>query len=283
MKKHALFFLVTVFFLASCEKDANIPLPQTDPQLTVYCFLEVGKPIELKLGNMVPAFANPRRDPEKISGALIILRHGTSEFQLTEVSGDPGMYTHPHQVEAGGHYTLYVEVSGYPSLHAECTTPTYSPDRFSMQYKSSPQQSFGGSFSDSLRRISFSWPDEANARNYYRISARFGYQFSSFPPTEETIYFSERNYEDNNTNGEEIQSVIGNSYISTPSSFDHLYAELELMMLDEHAYRYMRTYDVAYFSEDNPFAEPVIRYSNISGGIGVFGALIRKFYSAPIY
>ncbi|MDX5319932.1 MAG: DUF4249 family protein, partial [Bacteroidota bacterium] len=57
----------------------------------------------------------------------------------------------------------------------------------------------------------------------------------------------------------------------------------ELMSLDEHLYKYQTTFDAAESAQDNPFAEPVIIYSNIEGGIGIFGGLNRQFRTFEVY
>ncbi|MEL6590038.1 MAG: DUF4249 domain-containing protein [Bacteroidota bacterium] len=55
---------------------------------------------------------------------------------------------------------------------------------------------------------------------------------------------------------------------------------IQLIGLDEAAYRFLRTADQAKQNDDNLFAEPQPIYSNIEGGAGVFGAMTRTEYVA---
>ncbi len=48
--------------------------------------------------------------------------------------------------------------------------------------------------------------------------------------------------------------------------------------MDENRYLYLRTKDVQYANDGNPFAEPINVYSNITNGYGIFGS-----YSVATY
>ncbi|MFK7926477.1 MAG: DUF4249 domain-containing protein [Bacteroidia bacterium] len=53
---------------------------------------------------------------------------------------------------------------------------------------------------------------------------------------------------------------------------------IQLIGLDEAAFRFLRTAEQAKQNDDNLFAEPQPVYSNIVGGAGVFGAMVRSEY-----
>ncbi|MEL7533215.1 MAG: DUF4249 domain-containing protein [Bacteroidota bacterium] len=55
---------------------------------------------------------------------------------------------------------------------------------------------------------------------------------------------------------------------------------IQLIGLDEAAFRFLRTADQAKLNDDNLFAEPQPIYSNIEGGAGVWGAMTRREYIA---
>lgn len=48
-----------------------------------------------------------------------------------------------------------------------------------------------------------------------------------------------------------------------------------LLHTDEHYFLYHRSVRNASYSQDNPFAEPVLVYTNVEGGLGVFAAYNR--------
>jgi hypothetical protein len=51
---------------------------------------------------------------------------------------------------------------------------------------------------------------------------------------------------------------------------DTQYATVELLHVTEAYFRYQKSYKVAQDANDNPFAEPVNVYSNITNGRGIF-------------
>ncbi|MEM6347662.1 MAG: DUF4249 family protein, partial [Bacteroidota bacterium] len=55
---------------------------------------------------------------------------------------------------------------------------------------------------------------------------------------------------------------------------------INLLSIDRNTYQFLKTADLAKQNDDNLFAEPQPIYSNIEGGAGVFGAMVRSEYLA---
>jgi hypothetical protein len=278
MKKTFLFSALVLFF-AACEKTADIELPQTPPMMAVFGFVEEGKDVTIKLEEVVPIFGKTKRDPVPVSGASVVITEGTNSYTLTEGQGPNGTYSFFgfFQGEAGKTYTLEVKKAGFPDLKASCRVPDYLPNSVTHTYVAVPDPD---GYTDSVRRIGYRWMDRQGTTDYYRFTA-----VANFNGLQEAyVQFLDQNMPDESKDGEEIYTGLGTFWqYSTGNPTASLEVSFELMVLDVHAFKYMRTFDAAYYNEGNPFAEPVIMYTNVEGGIGVFGGVTRKFFNTKIY
>lgn len=278
MKKTFLFSALVLFF-AACEKVADIKLPQTPPMMAVFGFVEQGKEVQVKLEKVVPIFGKTKEEPVPISGALVVVREGANSYILTEDLGIPGTYTFNggFQGEAGKSYDLEVKMAGFPDLKASCQVPEYVPAWVSHKYVAVPDPD---GYTDSVRRIGYTWPDRQGTKDYYRFNA-----IAKFNGNIETyVQFVDQNMADDSKDGEALYTGLGTFWQNTMGMpGNSLDVNFELMILDVHAFKYMRTFDAAYYNDGNPFAEPVIMYTNVEGGIGVFGGVNRIVFNTKIY
>ena len=269
--KSILYSFAAVLVFVSCERTADIKVPENPPMMAAFSFLEVGEPIVVKLEEVVPVFSQVRRSPGPITGAQVQVIYGTNVFNLVESSQIPGTYEDPsgHKVVAGGHYSLKANKNGFPNIQAACTVPDFNASISRYEYSAAPNPDNSG---DSIRRIGFYFKDQPGVNNYYRVAG-----IAKFPVNAEAeIYFVQKNISDTHKDGQELFSGLGDFYIyRTGAPSNRLSCTFELMVMDQHASEYMRSYDALYYNGENPFGEPVIAYTNIEGGLGVFGAIVE--------
>ncbi|MHB1278010.1 MAG: DUF4249 domain-containing protein [Bacteroidia bacterium] len=277
--KKLLLFSALVFFFAACEKTSDIEVPPNPPMMAVFGFVEEGITVGIRLEEVVPVFGKTKRDPVPVSGALVVVKEGANSYVLPEVQGQDGMYVLPgFKGEAGKSYALEVKRAGFPDLRASTRVPDFVPDSVTHSYVAVPDPQ---EFSDSARRIGYTWQDRQGSTDYYRVSAiaKFNGGFN-----ESNVQFVDQNITDDSKDGKEIFTGLGTFWLERSGTpITSLEVRFELMVLDEHASKYMRTFDAAYYNDGNPFAEPVIMYTNVQGGIGVFGGVNRKFFNTKIY
>lgn len=163
--------------------------------------------------------------------------------------------------------------------------------------------------------ITFEVEDEVDVENYYYLSVYSSYEdggqeqpyywttcFSSNDPI-----FDEDEYDDDFFEGEdgttnyycegfstfrdlifEGESKTVKIYIDQYDAFDFIYnpdtGEVEKVLkkvqlafgsMSRDIYNYKRSAKSQYWNVDNPFAEPIRVYSNIEGGIGIFGGFVE--------
>lgn len=277
--KKLLLFSALVFFFAACEKTSDIEVPPNPPMMAVFGFVEEGSMVVIRLEEVVPVFGKTKRDPVPVSGALVVIREGTNYDTLTESQGNPGVYGGFNMVfgVAGKSYELEVKKAGFPDLKASCRVPDFVPNSVTHNYVAVPDPE---EFSDSARRIGFTWADRPGSTDFYRVSAVARFNGMN----EANVQFVDQNISDDSKDGKDIFTGLGTFWLERSGTpVTSLDVTFELIVLDEHAFKYMRTFDAAYYNNDNPFAEPVIMYTNVQGGIGVFGGVNRKFFNKKIY
>jgi hypothetical protein len=129
-----------------------------------------------------------------------------------------------------------------------------------------------------------SWPDPAGQENYYRPSAEVRTVLMEnvdrpppFPLIRSVYWPEDELTDDKAASGGVLYSPRGEFWFGGPPEYklEH-YLVGQLLHVDRHYYLYHRSLRNAGRSQDNPFAEPVLVYSNVTGGLGVFAAYNRS-------
>jgi hypothetical protein len=233
-----------------------------------------------------------------IDSAFVDLSDGTRTVRLgqrnTTQAGrySPSLYygisTRAFPVVAGRTYTLTVSRRGYPSVSARCTVPAgVTPTR--IQVDSTREQNGQGAGVRFAARLS--WPDPANAPNFYKIDVTAQYDIPSRITTGQTVRDTvfrqtytlpprdnvSELYTDTNRNGQTLVSATYEPFFTGQGAGGVKRAELlfRLLHLDEPMCRFLKGVEQQRAQGDNPFAEPVLIPSNIEGGLGCFGGYNR--------
>jgi hypothetical protein len=138
-------------------------------------------------------------------------------------------------------------------------------------------------------RMRMSWSDPTGSGNFYRISSELeevtSLLFDGTPGSKSVSpadWEAQETISDQGQDGQLLVSPRGNwrRFSSETSLCTTIHAHL--LHTDEHYYNYYRSVRRAKQRQANPFAEPVLIYSNVTGGLGVFGAYTRTTTSVRI-
>lgn len=252
----------------SCERDADIPLPKTDPKLGLFCFLSPGKRIEVILVRVNPLFGSSGSSgPDYILNATVKISDGTDTSEL-KPDGADNFYievTPKMTITAGRYYSIWAEVSGLPSVSASCTVPIQKANSMSVNHYGSVQQG------DSMFHLSMIWNDIPGQENYYRIYAENIDSLAGNIITSDVYGFNTLYYSDFGSDGEVLQSGIG-IYSRNPTNVRSRWILANLVTCETHYYRYHLS--VESNIDGNPVLGPSSLYSNVNGGVGCFGAYL---------
>lgn len=276
MKKQHIYLIISVLFFISCEKTVdNVEVPDVEPKLVAACFLEAGSDTAtLKLTRSIPIFHASSGNYDDVKNAQVSISDGQNSVQLqyknSYLYGDGIYFAHLGALQAteGQEFRLKITTPDGEEISSSCKVPSSPTTKIDLlDYDSIPNE-WGYSTEYSFRfQLQDLGPDETS---YYYFTV-LGFWTDPFGNRYEDELYSE-NY------GENYQKIKkGDKAIMKFQSYDS-YDSLRILAYktDEHYYHYHHS--VSIYEGDNPFAEPVIIYSNIENGLGVFCAYQPKEY-----
>jgi hypothetical protein len=280
----SLISLATAVLLGACEKEATgIKLPESNSKLVVTGFISPqDTAVQVEVIRSTPAFGPRPVASPFVSDALVTLSDGDRTVTLPRQSEAGGQYsidTQSFTVVTGRTYTLRVSVPGGESLEASCTVP---------EAPALPQLTIDSSSTSDNRSprysLRMSWTDPGGQENYYRPAAEVRTVLTEnldqpppFPLVRSVYWLGGELTDDKAADGGMLYSPRGEFWFGGPPQYkpEH-YMVGQLLHVDRHYYLYHNSLTNANRSDGNPFAEPVLVYSNVSGGLGVFAAYNRS-------
>lgn len=259
--KRLLLFVPVLVAVAACnmEREVEIELPEYERELVVECFMEVGDPFRLLVSESVGFYEGG--DTPIVSGALVIISHGSVRDTLV-----PGVYVDPlgFKVFNFGSTSLvpadYTTEYSLEVVHPDGRTVTGTARVMPKVEMGSLSLSYNA---DSLAAITMHWPDMAGQANFYRMTLHLGTVFHGDPNRENPLYL-DFTLDDRIGDGETFTISTLFDFESGDTLITTLY------QIDEPYWRYLSSLDDAISSNGNPFAQPGIIRSTVSGGMGVF-------------
>jgi hypothetical protein len=255
-----------LIILSSCTREADIELPDTEPKLSVSCFISDDiDTIRASVFWSRPVFSSGNNLPERPSDISVIIKNGSLEKSFT---WDENLLQYILPVTefplvAGGQYELIVSAPNGTRIRATTNIPSTLPD-----IESSVLQLDSSTTSWGEKRYEFTFKtflrDSDPNFNYYRF-AYYEY-FSPDPSYEVELYRGESFIDDESLISgklyeEELVEFIGYGF-GLPE------LTMYIMNASEDYYRFHQS--VSNQSDGNPFAEPALIYSNFENGLGVF-------------
>lgn len=298
MKKIILysFFTFIQFFLLSCESlikeiDPSF-LPETDSKLVVACFISpqdtilAAKVTETKL--LIGTTGDIRED---ITNATVNLSDGSKSIRLI-YNPKLGYYRAlPSELPilVGKTYTITVNTPDGRQVNASTTVPSNVTIK-EVKIDSATVNDFqqGNTVTNTEFDVKVIWQDKVGETNYYRAISAYdvSYEISETRTNKklsDTLISSLvdlRTIDDKDTDGQLLSlsrtfvpsmniAGVQNNRVVRGKSLNKI--KVGLFQADIHYYNY-HTSLRRQRENNNPFAEPVLLYTNINGGFGCFGA-----------
>ncbi len=263
MRKHSYTLLLSVAMLlvslgCNLEKEVQIELPDYERELVVECYLEVGKPFRLLVTESIGFFEDV--DTPIVTGAKVVISHDGIHDTLMA-----GGYFEPLGFKVFNFGSTKIVPQDYDTEYELLLT---HPDGRVVVGKAKVMKPVEmGSLrlsynADSMASLTMSWPDYAGEPNYYRLSLHKGTVFNGDldnSPLEFDFTLDDRIGDGQNfTIGTLFDFKSGDTLIST------------VYHISEGYWRYINSLSDAASSNGNPFAQPGVIHSTVSGGLGVF-------------
>jgi hypothetical protein len=281
MKNSLLFQFILVCTLAfiSCERDANVKLPDTAPKPVLVCFISPQDSlIRVTLTNSRPIFSTQKSNyPYVISNADIKISTNGVSATIPFINDSAGyqLANKFFSIKEGEKYFLDVTIPDGRKLSATTQVPIIKPNE--VKYKLTRTVNDSSEYFVDLRyNVEISWDDIIGEKNTYRTLI---YSLNATKNSTDTSTFliSEEYKLDDLGDGLTIKAsaeiFAGYSSDSLSGDFPAYAGTLIYLIVGNDDYiKYHK--DLNRFQEMNPFSEPSINFSNIQGAIGCFGAYL---------
>jgi hypothetical protein len=299
-----LFFLITItgceeFFTKEVD---NINLPGADSQLVAFAYIAPSDSlIKVHISRSIPYIDNGQDLTPIGDKAIVGMARKGENFKELTYNAQCQCYTistDEMQIEAGYDYSLLVEYKDM-KVDASCFVPVHLIGESHLQID--PFELVSDEYGS--QEIKLTWqitPPVSDNENYY-FSGAFVKSYGVFKEngTFDTLYMQsyemyldrgEPYFADSEGKTYRFRSTYW-SYFGGYPGFDDPSGEypsdiidsafIYVLQTDYNYYQFHKSYDTYNNADGNPFAEIVQIYTNIEGGLGVFGGYNKKEIAIP--
>ncbi len=279
MKKQIVHILVIIMILfLSCEKDANIKLPEEDPKLSVYGFLSPEDTITSVIVKNTHPFYGKKSNNKiaYITNARVKITNNNNDYILPFSTQTNSYYLDSNNIKIipGEEYFIEISAPDFPVVTSSTIIPesiNKTLEHIDVRYLHSSDLNTPDITYSSRIFFNVKWTDNSIEKNYYRLTGHVDY---TAPQQGEKGELDNNNiflYDDDDWNGQtKTSDVLHYDYYSGGGIT--IPVHLMLLNIDYHYYQYHKTVRDFDIHSENPFSEPVIVYSNIQNGAGVFAS-----------
>jgi hypothetical protein len=279
MRHNAILLLFAALALMSCERDAKIPLPETEPVMVIASFLSPGDTSVLAYVNLSNPIWNPTGNSWELNpihnASVRITGPGNQVSDLVYNQGRLGFesMTTENFFVPGGQYSIQVTHPEYPTVTATTIIPI-GEGSVQNAVLDIVQVSDFGYLSDFVRfRYELTDP-EPGVYNYYKINY---YEVYSSEEVGDVLGWQGSAYAEDSQFSGGIKKMEDRFYFNNiePGQGVSISYVISVLTCSEEYYKYHKTVETAGWG-GGPFSEPVIVYSNAIGGLGILGGYRRK-------
>jgi len=273
MKKNKIIqgiLLITIVINYGCETDANVIVPAGERKLVVGGFLSpTENEHQISLSQTDPLFSTDT--PISLANVKLTISSDSSSYSPSYDfnSGTFQFNNNQFKIENDKNYHLKIVTEDGKIVESDMRTlsnqmPLVTDFKLTVDTITKDWM-----YPEIQYSLKISWNDLIGEQNYYRLIAnRLLKDFDSNDTIVEPLnYFNE--YELKDDKGKDGQVLTANfKYIESGAMNSPIGFEIILMKVDVNYYNYYKTLNN--YADGDPFAEPVILFSNIQNGLGVF-------------
>ena len=275
-------------FFCSCEKDANIKLPDIKSQLVVTSFISPEDTlIIVNVTETKPLYKpyytnyyNYYNNNTNLNSATVSISDGTNSVILPYNNYCYNINSSLFPILAGHTYFLSVSTPDGRTIKAQTTVPSVgTPVSITSHYEST-DNGLGTPTDVTYTKLQVQFNDPSGIKNYYRTVVGAFIVDPYLIPLDTTMlysaYTSKLEYQFDTDDEQDGKTITLNKGADKAFSTDSTlkFFEVTLLNCDYSYYAYHKSVINALGGQENPFAEPSIMYTNIDGGLGAFGAYI---------
>lgn len=285
MHKHLVFKLILLsvtLFQLSCEPElvSTIDLPHEDPKLVMNAYLEANQEVHsIFIGRSTP---NNVAQSEQwyVTNAVARISDGVTTVTLQHDSD--GYYSFRNDelaVLPGKQYSIVASAPGFPlEISSTCTIPEMYSPQFAIL-------SFDSTLVDSVKTytIKAKLLDVSGSADFYLIRPSALVVSDMFPDTMRWNMYPMGNrtllFDDKDMDGQWVNFAFQTDlYQDFSEQLKVTGFEFGIFRTDEAYYRFNYPFESGSIYNNSPFSEPIILYTNINNGYGVFCGLVKHTF-----
>jgi hypothetical protein len=276
---HLLAFLLLSLSFPACEKDITDSVKiNTKPDLVVNAFISPqDTAFEVRVTKSRPVVGKVISAEEaRVKDATVRIFRGSQSVLLT-YHPERQVYRAPTAllpVLAGQTYTLQVSTPDKYAVTGSCTVPVTDGVAITEVRHTKQQKSVEHGRDHEEHTFSYKWQDAPGRENYYHpIAVIENENPQNHLRTRQILFNADKPFfSDEKKDGLVFSSSQTFDYWPSPQSHRITALQFNLAVTDRAYFRYHQSLEQHQDADGNPFAEPVLVYSNVTGGLGIFAA-----------
>ena len=295
--KNIIAICLTIIMVSSCEKDIKVNVPEQPKKLVIHGVTAMNNPFRVTIGKTAGILDLTTNDTYKVTDALVLLYENNVLKDTLVPNQNNSVYVVKRNtvVQAGKTYLLKAEAPGLTSAEAE----TVTPNTIAIQSITRRQNVRTDANGRQLDELKITFADDGTQTNNYIVKVRRPTYYNGTSVEYSGIYCMRSSDKDiergNNVDPTDFESCIDQEFFMMDKNFNGRVKEIllfvdheelrsfthpvnnrtmrplvELNSITPEHFKYRKSYDAYQDSEDNPFAEPVLVYTNVKNGYGVF-------------
>ena len=277
-----LFYIsIIVLFFSSCEKDADVKIPQQEPKLSVSSFIRPGATeIEVFVYLSEPVFSSSASNGNTVNNAVVTLSNGVNSITIG-YDANTGSYKASLATFPILHNTTYyLSVLDAQGRHvtAKTTTPSAVDPSYDVTRSSTTDP-----YNNITYQINCIIHDISGEENYYRVTPAEVFYHASQADTAVNTQGRNIFVNDRAGDGADLNTSMQIYSFNSSGQDSATYKAHRVMVVkaNQDYYNFHNSVFTASMTNGNPFAEPTIIYSNVQGGYGCFGAYTSTYKELP--
>jgi hypothetical protein len=299
--------VVALLIFSACERDARLDLDNSSPEVVVLSNFSDLDTLEVVVSKTRPVLDEGK--PEYISDARLVLfvngfLSDTLQYVASPVLQVPGYYISSKVApKPGDRYSLVVEAPGFDPVKGESRMPLPVPIDTAFTSLVFEKEQIDEELSQAKIKVKLKVLHEPGVENYFHLNfyqKGFDFQLDQEGDTIKFPFFSLPlvvtpdddevplvPYIENRGVLFTEQALEGNQGVLSFSLNFQYYPQsqiledflIELRTASQEYYLYHRSLARQHQAGQHPFSEPVILYSNIENGHGIFAGFTPRFYN----
>jgi Domain of unknown function (DUF4249) len=283
----------------SCEKTVVVNVPIAPSKLVVNGIVQANNIFTINVSKSEAVLSSNTATSFKVSNAFVQLYENgilKDTFLYNSVNNN---YTVKNGTVplVGRTYKLTAALSGYTTVDAETSTPSNITIQSISRVPNARTDANGGTQDE----VKIKFVDNGNETNYYLFKVKRPVNFTGSQLEYQSIFCIKSNDVDidrtSNNDPTDVNSCIDREFLMTDKNFNGnaktitLFIDsynlavftnpqnqkkykpiVEINNISKNYYNYRRSIQTYRDNEDNPFSEPVLVYSNVNNGYGIFSS-----------